>query len=60
MGLTRKLDSEDAKFSLYFLALDGRGAESAGGQWADQEGIFVCFGLCLCLVTQRPRLAAKL
>jgi len=34
MGLTRKLDFEDAKFSLYFLALDGRGAESAGRQWA--------------------------
>ncbi|CAZ85320.1 unnamed protein product [Tuber melanosporum] len=39
MKLIRKLDFEEAKFSLYFLAFDNPGAESAGRQWTDREGI---------------------
>ncbi|PWW79437.1 lactoylglutathione lyase [Tuber magnatum] len=39
MKLIRKLDFEEAKFSLYFLAFDGPGAESAGRQWTDREGL---------------------
>ncbi|PUU76658.1 lactoylglutathione lyase [Tuber borchii] len=39
MKLIRKLDFEESKFSLYFLAFDSPGAESAGRQWTDREGI---------------------
>ncbi|KAG0127102.1 Glyoxalase/Bleomycin resistance protein/Dihydroxybiphenyl dioxygenase [Tuber indicum] len=39
MKLIRKLDFEEAKFSLYFLAFDNLGAESAGRQWTDREGV---------------------
>ena len=53
MGSTGKLDLEEVKFSLYLLAFDSLGAESAGRQWTDREGILVCFGLGL--VTKQPR-----
>jgi lactoylglutathione lyase len=34
-----RLDFEDAKFSLYFLAFDSPKAESAGNHWSDRESV---------------------
>lgn len=39
MKLIHKKDFEEAKFSLYFLAFDSPGAESAGRHLTDREGI---------------------
>ena len=48
MKLIRKLDFEESKFSLYFLAFDSPGAESAGRQWTDREGILELTHNCRC------------
>jgi len=39
MKVINKLDFEDAKFSLYFLAFDSPKAESAGNHWTDRESV---------------------
>ncbi|RPB08452.1 lactoylglutathione lyase [Morchella conica CCBAS932] len=39
MSLIRKLDFEEAKFSLYFLAFDSPQAVSHGKEWTDREGL---------------------
>ena len=39
MKLIHKKDFEEAKISLYFLAFDSPGAESAGKHLTDREGV---------------------
>lgn len=33
------MDFDESKFSLYFLAFDSPGAESAGNHWTDRESV---------------------
>ncbi|KAA8904879.1 Glyoxalase/Bleomycin resistance protein/Dihydroxybiphenyl dioxygenase [Sphaerosporella brunnea] len=39
MKVINRLDVEEAKFSLYFLAFDSAKAESAGKHWTDRESV---------------------
>ncbi|KAF8241459.1 glyoxalase I [Wilcoxina mikolae CBS 423.85] len=39
MKLINRLDFEEAKFSLYFLAFDSPKSESAGKHWTDRESV---------------------
>ena len=49
MKLIHKRDFEEAKFSLYFLAFDSPGAESAGKHLTDREGILELIHNCSAL-----------
>jgi hypothetical protein len=42
-----RLDFEEAKFSLYFLALDSPAAESPGKHWTNREGILELTHNCM-------------